>query len=145
VLAKWYGIQRGGVAVERIIGRMDYPRLEKQIRFYYKDDLYEAIRKLGFEQVSECIAKLYYGQGLSSYEVATFLPVTASTVNRWMATWGMKRRNEHKRGIKWSYDKFCIDCGEKTSPGYRARGRCWPCYMKFKREEANLSSQANSR
>lgn len=123
----------GYVAVERIIGKLDYPRLEKQIEFYYKEDLYKAIGKLGFELVSECIAKLYYGQGLTCKGIAKLLPVHSHTVNRWMAAWGMKRRNNNNRGARWKYSRFCSDCGCDTVQGYRAVGRCWPCYMAYMR------------
>jgi len=144
VLAEWYGNLRGGAAVERIIGRLDYPRLEKMISFYYAKDLYEAIGKLGFDKVSECIAKLYYGQGLACHQIAELLPVHAHTVKRWMAVWGMERRNETRRGVSWQYSRFCSDCGCDTVPGFRAKGRCWTCYMAYKRKEAHLSPSGDS-
>lgn len=126
--------------MERIIGKLDYDRLEKQIDFYYKEDLYKAVRKLGFDKVSECVATLYYGQGLPCHGIAEFLPVHAHTVNRWMACWGMKRRNDTKRGAAWAYNRFCKDCGCDTVAGYRAVGRCWPCYMKHMRDGGRYES-----
>ena len=128
--------------MEQIIGQLDYPRLEREIDFYYKEDLYRAIEKLGFTCVSECIAKLYYGQGLTCKAIASLLPVHAHTVNRWMAFWGMKRRNNNGCGVRWTYSRFCSDCGCDTVPGFRAKGRCWTCYMTYKRKEARGSEMS---
>lgn len=118
--------------MERVIGRLDYPRLENQIKFHFKKDLYAAITRLGFEMVSECVAKLYYGQGLTCYGIAKLIPVHPNTVNRWMAAWGMPRRDYNNVGNPWTYPKHCRACGTETVPGYRAVGHCWPCYMKEK-------------
>lgn len=123
--------------MERIIGKLDYDRIESQIDFYYKEDLYKAVNKLGFDKVSECIATLYYGQGLTCQAIGKLIGVHGHTVNRWMAAWGMERRSYNNCGYKWNYDRFCKDCEVDTTKGYRAKGCCWPCYMKRKREELN--------
>lgn len=118
--------------METRLGQLDYPRLDAQIQFNFRKDLDKAIGKLGFKYISEAVAKLYYGQGLSCNGVASFLETTRFTVNRWMASWGMDRRPVGGFNKSWTYSRFCIDCGCDTVKGYRAKGRCWPCYIAYK-------------
>jgi hypothetical protein len=115
--------------------RLDYPRLDSQIDFYYKDDLTKCLHCLTFLFVSEAVATLYYEEGLSCAQIAPYLGTTKYTVNRWMASWGMNRRSIGGANRLWLWGRFCLDCKCDTVKGYRAMGRCWPCYMAMKREE----------
>lgn len=122
------------------VGQLDYPRLDKQIAFNFKDELKEILKTYKFNYVSQFITHLYYEKNLSCEQIAFILLRHKYTINRWMALWGMKRRNTRGMGRVWSYGRFCVDCGVDTVAGYRSVGRCWPCYMAWMRERSKTSN-----
>lgn len=113
----------------------NWKELDAQTKFHYRADLDKCLRCLTYDFVSEAVATLYYEEGLSCSQVAPYLGITKYTINRWMASWGMTRRSIGGANRSWRWGKFCLDCGIKMVKGYRAMGRCWPCYQTKKRED----------
>lgn len=120
------------------LGQLDYPRLDKQIDFHYKEDLKKALERLGFSSISKAVATLYFEKELPCYRIAALFEVNKGTVNRWMAKWGMKRRPHNGGGLPYPYSRFCKDCNCDTVEGYRVAGRCWNCYQANYREKQRL-------
>jgi len=72
----------------------NYQDLDAAIRFTFKDDLLTAVKKQGYDYVSQCVFEQYYRHGQSMSKIAGCLQVTASSISHWMRRWGFIRREK---------------------------------------------------
>ncbi len=70
----------------------DFRRLDKEIQFEHRDDLYGEVLFQNYSYVSEAVYDLYYNQKKSLQKVAKTLVVSYSAIYYWTKKWGWKLR-----------------------------------------------------